>query len=32
MQGGVILQTKIPIAQRTFKIPLISSVLGVLIP
>jgi hypothetical protein len=32
MQNGVILPTKIPVSQRTFKIPLLSSVIGLNIP
>jgi hypothetical protein len=32
MMNGAILSQKIPVAQRTFKIPLISAVLGLLIP
>jgi hypothetical protein len=32
MQNGLILPTKIPISQRKFKIPLISAVMGLLIP
>jgi len=32
MQNGLILDQKIPIATRVFKIPLISAVLGLLIP
>ncbi len=32
MQNGMILKTKVPMKQKTFRIPLISSVLGVLIP
>ena len=32
MQNGTILSQKVPVATRTFKIPLISSVIGLLIP
>jgi|JI61114C2RNA_FD_contig_31_6681197_length_1247_multi_3_in_0_out_0_1 hypothetical protein len=32
MTNGQILPQKVPIAQRTFKIPLISAVMGLLIP
>jgi hypothetical protein len=32
MVNGKILPQKIPIAKKTFKIPLISAILGVLIP
>ncbi len=31
INNGLVLQTKVPIVQRKFKIPLISSVLGILI-
>lgn len=32
MQNGIILNQKIPISRRTFKIPLLSSIIGLLIP
>jgi hypothetical protein len=32
MMNGKILPQKIPITKRTFKIPIISAILGVLIP
>jgi hypothetical protein len=32
MQNGLILPSKIPINRRKFKIPLISAVMGLLIP
>ena len=32
MLNGLILQQKIPISRRTFKIPLLSAVIGLLIP
>jgi hypothetical protein len=32
MQNGIITKHKLPIRQKTFRIPLISSILGVLIP
>lgn len=32
MQNGVILPQKIPVSQAVFRIPLISSICGVLIP
>lgn len=32
MKNGIILPTKIPIAKRTFKIPILSAILGLLIP
>jgi hypothetical protein len=32
MQNGKILKSKIPIKKRTFKIPLISAIMGLLIP
>ena len=32
MLNGVILPQKLPVARRTFKIPLLSAVMGMLIP
>jgi len=32
MQNGLILKKKIPIVKKTFKIPVISAILGLLIP
>ena len=32
MQNGTILPRRVPLVQKTFRIPLISAILGVLIP
>jgi len=32
MQNGKILPKKVPILKRTFKVPIISAILGLLIP
>jgi hypothetical protein len=32
MKNGHILKKKIPISKRTFKVPIISAILGILIP
>jgi len=32
MKNGLLLRKKVPITKRTFKIPIISAILGLLIP